>query len=406
MTERKVTYLDGLRGLAALAVVIAHYFQVFVPAMFENRADISHFAFDRIVPKTPLNVLYNGNFAVCVFFVLSGYVLSYRFFRRKERAAAAAGLVKRYFRLAVPAFVSVLLAYAVMKLGWGYYDEVRALTKATMPDPYAAAPAFGELVAQGLYRTFFAYGMAYNPVLWTMTYELYGSFLVYTVLLVAGTSRLRFAVYAVAIWWFRDSYYLGFWLGMLLSDLGNSYPTSRLAIRSRAALLLLAAAGLYLGSYPYVSPAGTVYAWLPVRADGFPNTVACRTAGAFLLLLSLLNSRAGQAALASKPLAYLGRLSFSLYLVHFTVLCSFASLLFLRWADRLAYGWNVLLTTATSLPVVFLLAHLMYRGVDGPIVRLLSRLSFGSGRPRGRPMPHPALPGLRRKALGKRRSDL
>lgn len=381
MKGNKVTYLDGVRGAAALAVVIAHYLQVFVPAVFENRPELSHFAWDRIVPKTPLNVLFNGNFAVCLFFVLSGYVLSYKFFRMKDRRIVMAGFVKRYFRLAVPAFVSVLLAYLVMVNGWGYYDKVRNLTMATMPDPYMVIPGIPELLKQGLYHTFFTYGMAYNPVLWTMTYELFGSFIIFGMLLIAGTFRFRYLLYIAGILWFHDSYYLGFWLGLLLSDLANSRSGSRIRIHSKVLLACLTAAGIYLGSYPYVDPAGMVYGWLPIGGGLLTNAIAYRTIGAFLLLAVMLSSRLGQKMFASRPLEYLGRVSFSLYLVHFAVLCSFSSLLFLHLSDRLAYGWNVLLTTAVSMPLIFILAHLMYIGVDGPIVRLLSRINFRPSRP-------------------------
>ncbi|MBW7458683.1 acyltransferase family protein [Paenibacillus sepulcri] len=381
MNGRKIAYLDGLRGLAALAVVLAHYFQVFVPAMFENRMDISHFAFDRVVPKTPLNVLYNGNFAVCLFFVLSGYVLSCRFFRDHDRGLIAGSLIRRYFRLAVPAFVSVLLAYTVMALGLNTYGEIQALTLSPMPDPYAVMPGFGEMVWQTLFHTFFTYGMAYNPVLWTMTYELLGSFMVFAVLLLLGTSPIRFVVYAAGIWFFRDSYYLGFWFGMLLSDLTNSSTASKVRIPSRAAVGLLTLSGLYLGSYPYVSPTGFFYQWLPL-GGGFPNAIAYRTLGALLVIVSLLNSCSSQRWLESRPAVYLGRLSFSLYLVHFAVLCSLSGYLFKLFSGSFSYGWSFVLTTVLSLPFIFVLAHLLYVGVDSRIVKLLSRVHVPGHRRR------------------------
>jgi peptidoglycan/LPS O-acetylase OafA/YrhL len=377
MKGEKINYLDGLRGVAAFAVVIAHYFQVFVPAMFENRDDISHFVFDRILPMMPLNVLYNGNFAVCLFFVLSGYVLSIRFFRSRDRGIVVASMIKRYFRLAVPAFVSVLLAYAVMKLGLSYYDEVQTITLATMQDPYAVTPSLDTLLWQTLYRTFFAYGMEYNPVLWTMTYELLGSFLIFTVLLAFGKAQIRFVVYLLGIYFFCDSYYLGFWLGMMLSDLSNSFASSEIRIKSGWALGFLTAFGLYLGSFPYVSPPGFFYNWLPLNGSGFPNAIAYHTVGAFFVLMALINSRIGQRALGCRPINYLGRISFSLYLVHFPVLCSLSSYLFLSFSRYLPYGLNLLLTIMLSMPVIFALAFLLNRWVDEKVVSLLSHIRVG-----------------------------
>ncbi|SEG68167.1 acyltransferase [Paenibacillus sp. UNC499MF] len=378
MTEPKITYLDGLRGAAALIVVLAHFLQVFLPSMFEARPQVSHFAFDQWIPRTPFNLLFNGNFAVCLFFVLSGFVLSRRFFRYRKRSIVTAALLKRYFRLAFPAVCSLLLAYAVMKLDWNFYDDAREYTRATMPDPYTTAPSFAELLEQGFIHTFFGYGMAYNPVLWTMTYELFGSFLVYGLLLAFGKSRFRFVCYAAGLWLFRDSYYLGFVLGMLLSDLSAGAGRNLIALRPGFFPAAFGLLGLFLGSVPYVGWQGSVYAWLPLSPEGFPGAVTYRTAGAALVLVALLNSRPGQKLFASRPMAYFGKLSFSLYLVHFAVLCSFSCLLFLRLEGRLSYGLNILVTTLVSLPLVFALAHLMYRLIDMPVVGLLSRIRFAA----------------------------
>jgi len=90
-------------------------------------------------------------------------------------------------------------------------------------------------------------------------------------------------------------------------------------------------------------------------------------------MTAVLNSPWMQTLFASKPFAYLGRLSFSLYLVHFTVICTFSSYMFLKLAPYLPYGANLMLTVPVSLFVIFGLAQLMYRYVDRPTIEFLSR---------------------------------
>jgi peptidoglycan/LPS O-acetylase OafA/YrhL len=72
-SEKKLFYLDGIRGLAACIVVISHYIQVFYPAALNGRPQQAHSKWDIWYGHSPINLFYNGQFAVCLFFVLSGY---------------------------------------------------------------------------------------------------------------------------------------------------------------------------------------------------------------------------------------------------------------------------------------------------------------------------------------------
>jgi peptidoglycan/LPS O-acetylase OafA/YrhL len=67
---RRLQRLDGLRGIAALIVVFFHYLSAFVPALTPDQTANPYWVSD-----TPLAVLFNGPFAVIVFFVLSGFAV-------------------------------------------------------------------------------------------------------------------------------------------------------------------------------------------------------------------------------------------------------------------------------------------------------------------------------------------
>ena len=77
-------YLDGLRGCAACVV------------LFGNHA---------IALNSPLLGFFNGNAAVCVFFVLSGYVLTD--LSRRSELTLPAQAVRRYFRLVGPILLTL-----------------------------------------------------------------------------------------------------------------------------------------------------------------------------------------------------------------------------------------------------------------------------------------------------------
>ena len=66
--------LDGLRGLAAVVVLIHHILET-VPALAEVGARpgvVPTGTFNRILTQSPLHLLWAGHEAVLIFFVLSG----------------------------------------------------------------------------------------------------------------------------------------------------------------------------------------------------------------------------------------------------------------------------------------------------------------------------------------------
>ncbi|WMT43200.1 acyltransferase [Paenibacillus sp. D2_2] len=371
----KIVYLDGLRGLAACVVVVSHFFQVFAPSVFEGKPEIVHFSFESFTARTPLNLLFNGNFSVCVFFVLSGFVLSWRYFSTLDKIHIYSSALRRYFRLAVPAALSVVLAYMVMLLGLGYFSDIRQTTLSSMPDPFVASSNFLVMIQEALFHNFFRYGSAYNPVLWTMTYELFGSFLIFGFLLTIGRFKLRFIGYVILAVLLIDSYYLGFVLGMALSDLKYSGRNWLTVIQRPWITLFLLCIGLYLGSYPYVGIENTVYSLLVWKTSSFSFFVFYHTLGAFFTLTALLNSSRLQSLFSRKLFSYLGKISFSLYLLHFTIICSLGSYIFYQLHLLFSYSLSVTLTVILTTPIIFALAHWFYLFVDAKTLSLLGKWS-------------------------------
>lgn len=113
---KKLIYLEGLRGIAAFIVVISHFIQVFYPAMLESNPTLVHNSFETWISDSPINFLYNGNFAVYIFFILSGYVLSIKYHQKKDLEIIFELGVKRYIRLAIPVAASVFFSIFAAKI--------------------------------------------------------------------------------------------------------------------------------------------------------------------------------------------------------------------------------------------------------------------------------------------------
>ena len=373
MGMRKIDYLNGLRGVAAFQVVFHHFILAFYPALFFGGEWRNHLpaGMEDAASRSVLTVLWDGNFAVCIFFVLSGFVLSHKFFLKKEHEIVTASAVKRYFRLALPVAFSILVAFALMKLSL-FYNQPAGVEAGSgwLSSFWNFQPDFADSLSQAFYGIFFKDTFEYNVVLWTIAHEFMGSFLIYAFLAIVGKAKNRHFAYAALIIVFWQTYYLAFILGMILSDtiaheraLVRKYDKTKLI---RTGLLVL---GLLLGSFPAGrDPQGTMYAFMALSWLTDPGTLY-HTLGAFLLMVVLLESRKMQQFFSFRYFLFLGEISFAMYLLHFIILGSFTSFVFIQLEPIMPYPYAVGLSFLASLPIILGVSYVVYKYVDRSAVK-------------------------------------
>jgi peptidoglycan/LPS O-acetylase OafA/YrhL len=368
---KKLAYLESLRGLAALAVVFNHFVIGFYPVLYFGASEPGHLpeSMERVLSGTPLNLLYNGSFSVALFFVLSGFVLSYKFFHDRSLPAPFIGLtVKRYVRLLPPVVVSVLLSYLLLRSSLLFTGPAGILTGSTQFSGYLRfAPDLGAALHEAFVGALLRHHAAYNGVLWTMTFEFFGSLLVFLFVILFRNRRWRFLAYLLFLALFRSRYYTAFIVGAALCDLFTLRPDLFRDGRHVALSVLALAAGLFLGSYPaYRTTAGTIYAFLEPLAPAH----AFHMAGAGLVMIALLSLPRLRSALSRRPFVFLGKISFSMYILHASLIASVGCALFLHLAPHLPYHAAVLATVLLTMPLIVAASALTYRAVDLPGVRL------------------------------------
>jgi peptidoglycan/LPS O-acetylase OafA/YrhL len=358
--SQRIVALDGLRGLAALAVVFGHGFgAVDVPGW--GRLLWVH---------SPLAVAINAIGAVHLFFVLSGYVLAASAERGGRAVDLAQFYVRRVFRIQPPFVVALLatwllsLAYVVPSPGEGVSPEyVRHLQADAAPRELLAALAFpgnaGGLLPHG----------------YTLAVELIFSFLLPLMLWVSRrlhwAALLPFAAWGIGselgpYAWPR--YTLDFALGIGLyrerERLGRLF-----AAMSPALALALLVAALCVFTYPTwaVRPFER-WAVIPFALGGSGLVAGALHLPRFAALLS------------SRPVAALGRVSYSSYLLHFAVLCTLTRLIdhTLGVAEAAAF---MLLVAALALAV----AAASYRWIERPSIRAGNRVCVSLANAFGRP---------------------
>jgi peptidoglycan/LPS O-acetylase OafA/YrhL len=286
------------------------------------------------------------------FFLLSGFVLSLPFLRGKGQPYPTF-ISRRVLRIYVPYLGALALAIAGCTL---YHNRLGSTGWAagTWFQPVRWTSVRNHLLFIGDYNY-----SEYNTAFWSLVYEMRISLIFPFMFLLADRIKLRYTLAIIALCtlvgarfdnllFITIEYIAVFFMGILLA---KSYvPLSAKYLRSSRwskVLLALASAALYLG-WHRLSKIGPFW-----HAGDIPVAV-----GAAGLLLIGANSRVPKAILLSKTPAFLGRISYSLYLVHTTVLFAMAAALHGK-VDNLTFF-------VIYVPLAIFLSWLFYLAVEEP----------------------------------------
>ena len=308
--QDRAVFLDGIRGWASLMVLLSHLLVFTLPG-----ASPAYSGWYIAFPS-------DGNLAVFVFFVLSGFALTIGYLQTGRLQVISSLALRRYLRLAIPVLASSLLALTMLKAG--LFDNARAgdaTHNAWLSGFYAFPADFVACLKFALYDVFFAYTGhdTYNPVLWTMSIEFFGSFFVFSLAAIALGAKKRVHILLAVLAYLaftRNIYYLPFLLGLLIA-LHYRIPGQSPLLRRIAPLALL------LAAYYSSSSLRGGLAGLPAipRSDFLTLSAA-----GLIVFFASLDSPV-RAFFENRFSRYLGSISFPLYLTHFLVICSFTSLL-------------------------------------------------------------------------------
>lgn len=294
-THRRVGALDGLRGLAVLLVL-------------GNHAAGSHFP--------------GGGFGVDVFFVLSGFLITGLLLAELERSGRiyfAAFWARRALRLA-PALVAVVLFVAVA-------PRLLALRFPSVEEFVTWKDVWGPLLYVYNWVSISNHDApSLMPHAWSLAVE-EQFYLVWPLVLLAFASAVR-----------RLRVFLGIALGVAIAVMavraasGTSITALYLGTESRGAVMLLSGA-LVAASISARIPAivGMIARWTwpaaalalailvltsaqSARWLAFGGWLLIAIVVAFLLLAALDDSTLWARALSCRPLVYVGRISYGLYL--------------------------------------------------------------------------------------------
>ncbi len=382
MEKKKLEFIEGFKGFACLSVILSHFIMAFCNVLASCSPLDAHGSskFELFLGKTPLNLFYNGNFGVFVFFVVSGFVLSYTFFINKDENYLKRGVIKRYFRLLLPIVVVNLFAFLLMKFSVTYNTQVAELTK--NPGWFGQFNIFDpnilDVLKQAFFGNFFRFQSTYVSPLWTISYEIYGSFLVFFFLGLFGKEKIRYPLYIILILLLSDINYDAFIIGMMICDVVvNGFPYIDRYKSKKWLPYITFIVGIYFASYPTVANVeDTIYQIISYKQWGIDPITFNHLLGASLMVFSLVHSSFLQKIFELKPFRFLGKYSFGLYLVHWPIMISLSSYLLLQLTNAsIGYYRALLMIFPITILVVFILAILLTQFVDKKGIQLANSIS-------------------------------
>ena len=315
-TSQRIHSLDGLRGVACLAVLLLH-----IAMMLELWGPDGTYP---LIPGTP---------AVIVFFVLSGVVLSIAPLERLRAGRAYDWLgyyPRRVVRLGIPLAVAVALGIAAGYAAWCMGSTGRSATAVAFSGTpqqvvHDALMQFDVLffVSDDTQNLFGDPLVRVNSPVWSMGWELWFSLTL--PLAVACLARVRrdgaaivgiLAGVFVSHWcgYFPLRLCLTFWLGVILARHLPEVSALRLPVSFETVTLVALLGAIELAQAAQAGLLGP----LDVLALAALQTLM-NAACAGLVALAMTDGLVRR-VLSTRPARFLGTVSFSLYLTHSLVI--------------------------------------------------------------------------------------
>jgi len=312
--------------MAAVMVLLEHVIKDFLasvqPVQYDSRW---------------LTFVTEGHFAVAIFFVLSGYVLSLSQVNSTKNLFHL--FISRYCRLALPILVTCTITYFLLVSGLFYIAGTY----------YQFTPTIMGLLKFSLFDVFFNYDspLTYSPALWTMSAELLGSYALYGLLrCLRGQFRydiLVSIVVAFALLFFKP-YIACFIFGYLIAELNLRY----LGVSSRIIPITSLLA--------FISVVGVVS-----MSQDLDDWLKCLLAS--VLIVSVSYSPLLKKAFTNSVMLFLGKISFALYLIQFTVIGTLSAYITFQFrahefVDLTAANINLAITIVACILFAYLLTPL------------------------------------------------
>lgn len=358
-TER-ILWLDGIKGILCLLIFVHHFLLIFFPAIHYGGIAPSYLnGFDTYLSQSPISVIFNGNYMVALFCVISAVVLSRSIMTTENKEKLAGAVVKRYFRLMLPVVAIGFVTFIFSQLGLFTNVEVgEAVSSPSAVQSYREPMSFIDFIFSVLIRTWFYGDNTISPAYWMLSKLFIGSLVCMLISIFPWkfkrTSLIFYSILALAFL-DRSDLILAFILGTMIGW-ATVYMKKLFNPYLGAAALIF---GILLGGYPSGVEPTNFYRYI-----NFMSYIDWHILGAAATIFGLFSLSFLQNFFSKRPFLWLGKISYSVYLVHMLVLYSLATSLYMWLAPSTGYYTAVAISFVASTAVMLTLSYLYQKYVE------------------------------------------
>ncbi len=367
-----------VKGIACILIFIVHY-----------AAGVSRniFGFESVFSMRPFRFLTAGSFAICIFLQVSAFLICDRIMRTDDMREVGKMCIRRYLRLFFSVLIASLFAYALQETVGFHNIELGDMLKNEWIKSYYTDPLeLGKVFYTSLYKVLWQGNYEFDPPLWMLTTLFKGSYLAIILSLIVKYlkkwhGRLIVFLLMFFIYFMQSSMYISVVMGVawscisgttLFSNLKDSKTHKSLKCAMLMVMIVVLTSCLgyceelneYLGMY--LSESNYI---LHERLFFWCTLIV------FLILLCLDMIFAWTGDLNEKnPFVKLGGISMGVYLFHWPLLCSFLSIIYIKYVFPENSGIRTGVHFLVSLVLVVAVSYVYGRYAERYINKLIKKV--------------------------------
>lgn len=370
-------WIYGLKFIASFVVILHHFALYFYPAFISNNF-IDLRTSNHVEMKfalSPFNIFsWGGNVCVCIFFIISGFLISYKYYFNKDRKNSVHNYINRYLKLTLPILFSSLFYFIIIHLIKFINGDVLCINVLGKQGSYCN---FDINIFRLIYESFFGFfvkgNVLINPVLWTMYGEMLGSFVIMVLLPIIGNDKKRKYIYVFLIILLADSIVFPFLLGMILCDFYKNNVFDNIFNKWYVKIILLLLS-IYFCGFTYQAYSTKLYNFLNL---GFHDSLLFyHTIGSILLIIVVIYSDFLKKLLSLQIFSKFKNISFGVYLFHWLVLNTYSIILQNILMKYIDYKYAFIIVFFSSIIIIYVLSHFIFSYILKLVSKYTKKISL------------------------------